>query len=63
MAHLTPAFSANHAAREYTEKHYLPAAAAAYCERGTNGGHLGADLLDWKQGKTGKNNCEKKEAR
>ncbi|MGA7801243.1 MAG: alpha-glucan family phosphorylase, partial [Gammaproteobacteria bacterium] len=28
MAHLTPQFSTNRAVREYTEKHYLPAAAA-----------------------------------
>ena len=28
MARLTPRFSANRAVREYTETHYLPAAAA-----------------------------------
>jgi glycogen phosphorylase len=32
MARLTPRFSANRAVREYTEQHYLPAA-AAYRER------------------------------
>jgi starch phosphorylase len=46
MAHLTPIFSANRAVREYTEKHYLPAA-AAYGERAANGGQLGAELLRW----------------
>ena len=30
MAHLTPRFSANRAVREYTEQHYLPAAAAGW---------------------------------
>ena len=32
MARLTPVFSANRTVREYTEKHYLPGA-AAYCAR------------------------------
>jgi starch phosphorylase len=48
MAHLTPAFSANRVVREYTEKHYLPAA-AAYCERAANGGQLGSELLEWRR--------------
>lgn len=48
MARLTPAFSANRAVREYTEKHYLPAA-AAYCQRAANGGQLGTDLVRWEQ--------------
>ena len=48
MAHLTPIFSANRVVREYTEKHYLPAA-AAYCERAANGGQLGSDLLQWQR--------------
>jgi glycogen phosphorylase len=37
MARLTPRFSANRAVREYTEQHYLPAA-AAYRERAANKG-------------------------
>ena len=37
MARLTPRFSANRAVREYTEQHYLPAA-AAYHERAANKG-------------------------
>ena len=41
MAYLTPIFSANRAVREYTEKHYLPAA-AAYGARAANGGQLGS---------------------
>ncbi|MDE3178527.1 MAG: alpha-glucan family phosphorylase, partial [Acidobacteriota bacterium] len=48
MARLTPAFSANRAVREYTEKHYLPAA-AAYSARAANGGKLGAGLALWEQ--------------
>jgi glycogen phosphorylase len=46
MARLTPAFSANRVVREYTEKYYLPAA-AAFAERAGNGGALGRDLLRW----------------
>jgi starch phosphorylase len=48
MAHLTPAFSANRVVREYTEKHYLPAA-AAYGARAAKGGQLGTDLLEWQR--------------
>jgi starch phosphorylase len=48
MAHLTPAFSANRVVREYTEKHYLPAA-AAYGARAANGGQLGRELLEWQK--------------
>jgi starch phosphorylase len=48
MVHLTPIFSANRAVREYTEKYYLPAA-AAYCERAAGGGQLGTDLLHWRK--------------
>ena len=40
MARLTPRFSANRAVREYTEQHYLPAA-AAYRERAANKGAAG----------------------
>jgi len=46
MAYLTPRFSANRVVREYTEKHYLPAA-AAYEQRSANGGQLGVELLQW----------------
>ena len=46
MAQLTPRFSANRSVREYTEQHYLPAA-AAYCERVANNGKIGADIVKW----------------
>jgi starch phosphorylase len=46
MARLTPRFSANRAVREYTEQHYLPAA-AAYRERAANKGAVGRQVLDW----------------
>jgi starch phosphorylase len=46
MARLTPAFSANRAVREYTEEHYL-LAAAAYRQRAENKGAVGADLVAW----------------
>jgi starch phosphorylase len=46
MARLTPAFSANRAVRQYTEEHYLPAA-AAFLERAENRGALGAELVAW----------------
>lgn len=49
MARLTPAFSTNRVVREYTEKHYLPAA-AAFRERAANQGSRGAELLQWLQG-------------
>jgi starch phosphorylase len=48
MAYLTPAFSANRVVREYTEKHYLPAA-AAYGERAAGGGQLGSEVLAWQR--------------
>ena len=48
MARLTPEFSANRTVREYTEKHYLPAA-AAYCRRAADNGKFGAGLLEWKR--------------
>jgi starch phosphorylase len=48
MARLTPAFSANRVVREYTEKHYLPAA-AAYGARAAQGGQLGSELLEWQR--------------
>jgi glycogen phosphorylase len=46
MARLTPYFSANRAVREYTEKYYLPAA-AAYRERIANHGAVGVSVLGW----------------
>jgi starch phosphorylase len=49
MARLTPRFSSNRAVREYTEQHYLPAA-AAYRERAANKGALGRQVLDWQHG-------------
>ncbi len=48
MARLTPRFSANRAVREYTEQHYLPAA-AAYRERAANKGAVGRQMVDWQQ--------------
>jgi glycogen phosphorylase len=46
MMRLTPAFSSNRAVRQYTEDHYLPAA-AAYRARASEGGRAGADILSW----------------
>jgi starch phosphorylase len=46
MATLTPEFSASRAIREYTNDHYLPAA-AGYNARAADDGKLGADLLQW----------------
>lgn len=46
MARLTPLFSANRSVREYTERYYLPAA-AAYRRRAANGGALGRELIAW----------------
>ena len=46
MARLTPVFSADRAVREYTEQHYLPAA-AAYRGRAANKGATGKQLVDW----------------
>jgi len=46
MARLTPRFSASRAVREYTEQHYLPAA-AAYRERAANKGAVGGQVVDW----------------
>jgi len=47
MARLTPRFSADRTAREYTEQHYLPAA-AAYASRVANQGAIGRQLVDWR---------------
>jgi starch phosphorylase len=46
MARLTPAFSANRSVRQYTEEHYLPAA-AAFLKRAQNQGSAGVDLVAW----------------
>ncbi|HEX7081471.1 MAG TPA: alpha-glucan family phosphorylase [Gammaproteobacteria bacterium] len=48
MARLTPEFSTNRAVREYTEKHYLPAA-AAYRRRDADRGAAGARLVEWQR--------------
>ncbi len=47
MARLTPRFSANRAVREYTEQHYLPAA-ANYLKRVENKGAKGRQMVDWR---------------
>jgi starch phosphorylase len=47
MARLTPRFSADRAVREYTEQHYLPAA-AAYNLRIANKGAIGRQINDWR---------------
>ncbi len=47
MALLTPRFSANRMVREYTEKHYLPAA-TAYRERAADNGAVGRNIVAWK---------------
>ncbi|MBB6143773.1 starch phosphorylase [Silvibacterium bohemicum] len=49
MARLTPEFSAGRAIREYTESHYLPAA-AGYHERAAWESKVGASLLQWQEG-------------
>jgi len=48
MARLTPEFSASRAIREYTESHYLPAA-AGYRARAAGDSALGVSLLQWQQ--------------
>jgi len=48
MAKLTPAFAASRSVCQYTERHYLPAA-AAYRERAANKGAPGRQLVDWQQ--------------
>ena len=53
MARLTPAFAASRAVREYTEQHYLPAA-AGYRERAANKGAMGRQLVDWRRQVEGK---------
>jgi glycogen phosphorylase len=46
MARLTPRFSADRTVREYTEKHYIPAA-AAYRRRVANKGAIARQMVDW----------------
>jgi starch phosphorylase len=48
MARLTPQFSANRTVHEYTEQHYLPAA-AAYLERAADKGAMGVQLVNWQR--------------
>jgi starch phosphorylase len=47
MALLTPRFAASRTVREYTEQHYVPAA-AAYRERAANKGVRGRQVVDWR---------------
>ena len=51
MATLTPEFSASRAIREYTNDHYLPAA-AGYEARAARDGKLGVHLLRWQRNLT-----------
>jgi starch phosphorylase len=46
MARLTPQFSASRAIREYTNNHYIPAA-AGYGKRAEKGGKAGIGVLQW----------------
>ncbi len=46
MSRLTPHFSATRTVREYTEQHYLPAA-AAYRLRNADNGTIGRQIVDW----------------
>ncbi len=48
MARLTPAFSTSRSVCEYTEQHYLPAA-AAYLERAADKGAKGGDMVAWRR--------------
>jgi glycogen phosphorylase len=47
MARLTPRFAASRAVQEYTEQHYLPAA-AAYRARSADKGAAAQRLVDWR---------------
>jgi starch phosphorylase len=47
MAQLTSRFSSNRAVREYTEQHYLPAA-AAYRQRAAEQGKAGVAMVAWR---------------
>ncbi len=46
MSQLTPRFSVDRTVREYTEKHYIPAA-TEYIERASNNGLKGKQMQDW----------------
>jgi glycogen phosphorylase len=48
MAQLTPRFSASRAVREYTEQHYL-SAAALYRERAAKQGAVAKQIVDWRR--------------
>ena len=48
MARLAPRFSADRTLREYTEQHYLPAA-ATYLSRVANHGAIGRQIVDWRR--------------
>jgi starch phosphorylase len=48
MARLTPAFSATRCVQEYTEKHYVPLA-AAYLRRSADGHATAESLLHWRR--------------
>ena len=48
MASLTPRFSANRTVGEYTEQHYLPAA-AAYRKRAADKGAVGKSIANWER--------------
>ena len=48
MAQLTPQFSSNRSVREYTEKYYLPSA-AAYLARATDAGAVGSLVRNWRR--------------
>lgn len=53
MSQLTPRFSAVRTVREYTERHYLPAA-AAYRERAAFKGAMGTSIVNWEHSVTEK---------
>jgi len=48
MARLTPHFSAGRTVREYTDRYYLPAA-AAYRHRAADDGRVGGQIVDWQR--------------
>jgi starch phosphorylase len=48
MATLTPRFSTNRVLRDYTEQHYIPAA-ASYRARVAGRGERGAQIVDWRR--------------
>jgi len=48
MARLTPCFSADRTVREYTERHYIPAA-ATYRERAADQGAAGEQVANWQR--------------